>query len=163
MNEKIQAILLKIILQLKKLGWSASQDWELTLKSEGHVPMVKQVTVMGSMDDDEWRDDVETHIDLKLGSDDNLTFFPEYTIYAEIFLQGGSSKDVVYKSDADVAFTEKDIRDDRKIKLAASRLDRIVDGYMEQEYADYVDNNAQDISYYKQGGWKADDDARDDR
>ena len=163
MNEKIQAILLKIILELKKLGWAAAQDWDLTLKSENQVPMVKQVSVAGAMNDDEWRDDIETHVDLKLISDDNITFFPSYTIYAEIFLQGGSSKDVVYKSDVDVAFTENDFRDNRKFKIAASRINRIIEDYMEQVYADYVDTNANDINNFKQGGYKADDDALDNR
>lgn len=144
------------------MKWSAGEDWEITLKSEGHVPLVKQVSVMGSMDDEEWQDDVETHIDLKLASDDDITFFPEYTIYAEIFIEGGSNKDVVYKLDADVAFTEKDILDERKAKLAAQRIDRLVEGHMEQEYADYVDNNAEEIRYHKQHGDPLGGDSPDD-
>ncbi len=156
MNDKIQAILLKIVLELKKIGWVANPDWEVTMKSEGHVPLVKQISVMGSMDDEEWRDDIETHIELKLSSEDQITYWPAYTIYANVFMDGGVSKDVVYKGDADVAFTEKDFKEDRKPKTAAERIDRIIAGHMEQEYADYVDNNAEAIRAYKQGGWKSD-------
>ena len=148
---------------MKKLGWLAGEDWELTLKSEGHVPLVKDISVMGSMDDEEWTDDVQTNIDLKLTSSDNITYWPDYTIYSQIFIQGGSNKDVVYKGDADVGFTENDIKDNRKIATASKRIDRIVNGHMEQEYADYVDNNAEEIRTYKQGGWKADDDSLGDR
>lgn len=163
MNEKIQAILLRIVRELQKLKWSAGQDWEITLRSEGHVPLVKQVSVEGSMDDDEWRDDVETHIDLRLASDDQITFFPNYTIYAQIFIEGGDTKDVVYKLDADVAFTEKDVMNERKASLAATRIDRLIDDHMQEVYIDYVGNNAEQIKYYKQGGWKADDEEARDR
>jgi hypothetical protein len=158
MNQNIQAILLKVVLELKKLSWVPGQDWEITLKSEGHVPLLKQVPVHGSMEDDEWRDDVETHMDLKMDSDDQITYFPDYTIYANIIISGGTSKDIVYKMDADVAFTEKEIKDDRKITECAKRINRLVDDHIEQEYVSYIDNNAEEIKWYKQSGaGKADD------
>ena len=161
MNEKIQAILLKIVVELKKNKWLVAPDWEVTLKGEGHVPLSKNVRVTGNLDDEEWHDEIETTIDLKLSSQDELTYFPEYTIYANIFIQGGSSKDIAYKLDADVAFTERDVRDDKKVALAANKISRIVEDHIESEYSDYVDQNAQDIKDYKQGGWRADvDDER---
>lgn len=158
MNEKIQAILLKIVLELKKDKWSVAPDWEITLKGEGHVPLSKNIRVEGNLGDDEWSDAVETTIDLKLTSDDELTYFPDYTIYANIFIQGGSSKDIAYKLDADVAFTERDVRDDAKSTLAAKKISRLVEDHIESEYSDYVDQNGQDIKDYKQGGWRADHD-----
>lgn len=163
MNERIQAILLKIVVELKKMRWKAVPDWEITLKSEGHVSMVKSIGVEGSMGDEEWRDEVETYIDLKLSSDDEITYFPDYTVYGNIFIDGGSSKDIAYKMDADVAFTERDLGDDAKISIAAKKIDRLVENHIEQEYGDYIDMNAQEIKAYKQGGWKADDDASRDR
>ena len=156
MNEKIQAILLKIVLELKKDKWAVSPDWEITLKGEGHVPLSKSIQVDGNLDDEEWQDEVDTIIDLKLESDDELTYFPEYTIYANIFIQGGSSKDIAYKLDADVAFTERDLRDDRKAALAAKKITRFVSDHISTEYSDYIDQNAQEIRNYKQGGWRAD-------
>lgn len=163
MNEKIQAILLKIVVELKKLRWSPVADWEITLKSEGHVSLTKQVGVEGSMGDEEWRDEVETFMDLKLASDDEITYFPDYTVYGSIHIDGGAIKDIAYKMDADVAFTERDLGDDAKIALSAKKINRLVENHIEQEYGDYVDMNAQEIKYYKQGGWKADDDASRDR
>ena len=161
MNQNIQAILLKVVLELKKMQWVAGKDWEITLKSEGHVPLVKQISVNGSMDDEEWRDDVETHLQLKLDSDDQITYFPDYTIYANIMIDGGTSKDIAYKMDADVAFTEKEIRDDRKIEQCAKRINRLVEDHIEQEYASYIDNNAEEIKWYKQSGTQKADNEED--
>lgn len=157
MNEKIQAILLKIIVELKKDHWRAHPDWQLTLKSEGHVPLQKNISVRGNLGEDEWSDDVDTTIDLKLTSDDELTYFPEYTIYANIMITGGASKDIAEKSDAPVAFTAEDFNDAAKASSAGKKISNLVSNYMENEYSNYVDQNASEITAYKQGGWKADD------
>jgi hypothetical protein len=161
MNDKIQAILLKIILEMKKENWSVAPDWEVTLKGEGHVPLSKRVRVQGNLDDDEWSDDIETTIDLKLGSEDELTYFPEYTVYASIFIEGGGIEDIAYKMNASVAFTEHDVRDDAKAASAAKRITRLVEDHVEAAYSDYIDENGSAITDYKNGGWKAD--ADDDR
>jgi len=163
MNEKIQAILLKIVLGMKKEHWAVAPDWEVTLKSEGHVPLSKSIRVQGNFNDDEWSDSIETTIDLRLTSTDELTYFPEYTIYASILIQGGQIHDIAYKLDADVAFTDQDVRDEEKATASAKKISRLVEDHIESEYSDYVDQNAQDIQAYEQGGWKADDDSVDDR
>jgi hypothetical protein len=150
MNEKIQAILLRIVLELKKLRWTAGPDWAITFKSEGHIPLVKQVKVAGSMGDEEWEDYVETTINLKLASDDQITYFPDYTIYASISLQGVPNKDINYQIDADVAFTEKDMNDPKKTTLAANKINNIVEEYINTEYEEYVDSNGSAIVAYKQ-------------
>lgn len=150
MNQSIQAILLKVIVELKKRKWTPGKEWEITLKSEGHVPLIKHISVSGAMDDDEWRDDIDTNIMLKLVTDDNITYFPECTIYANIVIDGGSSKDIVYRAEIDVAFTDADINDSRKIVECASRIDRFIEEYVQQQYSDYMDNNYQDIQNYKQ-------------
>lgn len=162
MNEKIQAILLKIVIQLKKMRWKPVQDWEITLKSEGHVSLQKLVGVEGNLGDEEWRDEVDTFVDLKLASDDEITYFPDYTVYANIFIEGGSSKDIAYKMDADVAFTERDLTDDEKILLAAKKIDRLIENHIESEYSDYIDMNGQEIQYHKTHGDPLGGDSPDD-
>jgi hypothetical protein len=157
MNEKIQAILLKIVVELKKLKWVATPDWEVTLKGEGHVPLTKQIVVEGAMGDDEWRDQIETHIDLKLASEDQITYFPEYTIYATVLIEGGVTHDIAYKMDADIAFTEGDFRDKPKLQLAAKKINRLVEGHIQQEFNDYIDQNEASIKAHVEGGWRADD------
>lgn len=152
MNEKIQAILLKIVVELKKDNWKVAPDWELTLKSEGHVPMSKNIRVHGSMDDEEWTDDIDTTIDLKLASDDEITYFPEYTVYAHMYLQNVQGKDIAIKMDADVAFTNHDLADQKKISLAAKKISQFTEDHIEHEYGDYVSQSSEELQNYKLGG-----------
>jgi hypothetical protein len=159
MNEKTQAILLKIVIGLKRLKWTAGQDWEITLKGEGHVPLVRHIEVEGNMDNEKWKDNVETMIHLKLSSDDEITYFPEYTVYANIFIRGAENKDVVFKMDVDVAFTKEDVKADDKFALASRKINGLVEDSIENEYRDYIDANAKNIKAYRQGGWQADNDA----
>lgn len=162
MNQNIQAILLKVVLELKKLQWITDNAWEITLKSEDHVPLVKQVPVQGTLEDEEgWRDDIETHISLKLVSQDEITYFPEYTIYANITIPGGNIKDIVYKMEADVAFTKEDLKNDRKAGQCANRINRLVCDHIEQEYSNYLDNNSEEIKFYKQNGTQQADNPND--
>lgn len=151
MNEKMQAILLGIVINLKKLGWSPGPDWEITLKSEGHVPMIKRITVQGSVEDDEWNDVVETFINFKLDSRDDITYFPYCTVYTNISVLGLEVKDVVHELGIDVAFTDKDVKNTRNIKNAASRTNDLIEEYIRQEYATYVDMHAQQIKLHNMG------------
>jgi hypothetical protein len=160
MNEKIQAILLKIVLDLKKLKWSAGPDWEITLKSEGHIPLVKKVLVDNTMSDNKFRDEIDTMIDLTLITDDQITYFPNFTIYGSILIDGGPSKDIAVKQDVDVAFTDKDFQNAAKIVSASKKVNNMVESYIENEYDNYIDTNSKAINAYKQGGWKADDETR---
>lgn len=157
MNEKIQAITLKLVVALQKEKWNVDKDWQITLKSEGHVPLRKYVSVRGNLGDEDWSDDVDTTIDLRLASDDEITFFPEFTMYATLYISGGGGKDVAHKTDADVAFVADDFNDDKKIQLAAKKISNGVSEYIENEYSNYVDQNASDIQSYKMGGYKGDE------
>lgn len=156
MNEKIQAILLKIVVQLKGMKWIAAPDWEVTLKGEGHLPLVKQVDVTGEIGGEEWRDSIDTQIDLRLDSEDQLTYFIQYAIYANFSIEGGPTKDVVHKGDTDVAFTERDIKDEAKISLASKKIDRLVTTFIENEYSDYIDQNATNLQQHKTQGTEDD-------
>lgn len=151
MNEKMTAILLETVMGLKKLKWVPAQDWEVTLKGEGHVPLIKQVMAEGSTDGGPWKDEIETYINLSLTTDDEITFFPEFTIYAHIQIGSIEPRDIAYTVDCDVAFTEKDVRDKEKTALAAQRIDRIVGSHINQEYQDYADQNDEAIRFYKKG------------
>jgi hypothetical protein len=157
MNEKMQAILLGIVIHLKKMGWTPGPDWEITLKSEGHVPMIKLISVQGSVEDEDWDDNVETFINFKLESRDDITYFPYCTVYTNISVVGLEVKDIVHELGIDVAFTEKDIKNTRNIKNASSRTNDLVEEYIRQEYATYVDMNAQKIKLYNMGALADDD------
>ena len=149
MNRKITAILLELTVALTKAGWSAGKDWELTLKGEGHVPLLKRISVQGSIGKSKWVDSIETYIDLKLSSDDEITYFSDYTIYAHIALEGAEAKDIAYKMGGNVAFTEEDIRKKSKIESAAKKINRLVEVHISHEYQDYVDTNEESLSVNK--------------
>jgi hypothetical protein len=152
MNEKIQAVLLKLVIELKKLGWSAGEDWQITLKGEGHVPLMKMVPVQGTMNNEEWHDHVEIAMDLKLDSGDEITYFPDYTIFGQIFIDGGDNMDIAYKMDADVAFTKEDFKNGEKIVGAARKINRLIDDHVQNQYYKYIDDNTENIQYYKSSG-----------
>jgi hypothetical protein len=148
---------MKIILELKKLGWKAEPDWRIALKVENHVPLVKQIEVTNDTNKQSWNDQIETHIDLRLSTPDKITYFPEYEISANIFIEGGDIKDVLYTADAGVAFIDKDFQNKSKITLAAKKIDSTTRDQIESEYSNYLSSAATAIQQYRQGGWKADD------
>lgn len=135
MNDKIKAILLQIAKNLKKAGWKLSPDGELSIQSEFSVPMVKLISV-GSGNK---KHIVETYIVVKLESDDELTYFPSYSVYANIEVDRLPSKDVVEKMRVSVAFTEKDFKETRKANTAASKIDGMVQDTIDNEYYIYTD------------------------
>ncbi len=149
MNQKITAILLGLTVALKRVGWAAGKDWEITLKGEGHVPLIKRIQVQGALGGEKWSDSIETYIDLKLVSDDEITYFPDYTIYAHIALEGVEPKDLAYKMGGAVAFTEKDVRKGNKISDAAKKINRLIEVHINNEYQDYLDVNEKQVKVYK--------------
>lgn len=153
MNEKTQAILLKLIVELKKLRWKVDPNWELALKADGHVTLSKSINVQGHLaDEPEWEDSIATTINLQLSSDDNITFFPEFTIYADLTLPDVASKDIAYRTDNDTAFTERDVNNEPKATEAAKKITRTVENFIEHEYDDYVQQNSEDLLHQKSLG-----------
>ena len=157
MNEKIQTILLKIVVELKKLQWKPVSDWEITLKSEGHVSLTKQVNVTGNLNDADINDTIETYVDLKFESGDEITYYPKYIVYASILISGGDHRDIMNEMDVDVAITEEDFNNHKKLQQAAEKIDDLVGDHIQEEYDDYISANARNIKAYKEGEWKADD------
>lgn len=145
MNEKIQAILLKLTVELKKIKWMTSPDWQITLKSEEHVSLIKQIKLHGEINDNEFTDDVQTHIEIKLVTQDEVTYYPEYTVYANLFIDSVGSKDLSYKMDADVAFMDKDFSDESKIALAAKKINGRVEDYIEKEFNEFISDSSSEI------------------
>ena len=162
MNEKIQAILLKIILELKKVGWVAAPDWEITLHSEKKVPLARSIPVEGSMNNERWDDFIGITLELELKSDDQITYFPDLSIYGQIFIDGGTSEDIAYTMPVSVAITEDDLKSERKIKDASSKINKFAEDYIQGEYTDYIDDNQQNIEYYNKGTKRTGDESDED-
>lgn len=158
MNSKNQILLLKVVLALKKIGWVAGPDWKITLKGEGHVPLNKEITVDGETQEESWEQPIAIAIDFKLNTEDEITFFPVYSIFGEIYIEGGRTKDINHELDADIAFSEQDIGNEKKFETAATKINGLIHSFVQSEFTEYIDANQTNINYYNQGGWKADQD-----
>ena len=55
MNSKAEAILLQLVKALKQHEWSAGENWQLTLKTDDHIPLICSITVEASIDKDKWK------------------------------------------------------------------------------------------------------------
>jgi hypothetical protein len=150
MNKKIEGILLKLIVDLKKMGWAPAPDWEITLKSEGYASIIKSIKVAGELGTNKWKDVIETYVNLKLTSDDEITYFPECVIYATISVRGGINKDIAYKTNVSAAFTENDLSNTSKINSSANKIDRFIEDYMNEQYSIYLDEQEQNIKLHTQ-------------
>ena len=151
MNPKAEAILLQIVKALKQNEWSTGENWQLTLKADGHIPLIRSVVADASMDGDKWKDQIQAYITLKVSTEDEWTYFPEFTLYAQIAIGSIPSKDVAYKMIGNEAFMEKDIKDAKKFISAAREIDRMVQNHINEVYQDYVDENDELVRFYKQG------------
>ena len=151
MNQKSEIILLQIVKALEKNEWYTGKDWQLTFKTDGHIPLIRSVIVEASMDSDKWKDQIEVYIILKIVTEDEWTFFPEFMVHAQISIGSIPSQDIAYKMVGNTAFTEKDIKDSKKFISASREIDRMVQSHINEVYQDYVDENDELVRFYKQG------------
>ena len=151
MNPKAEAILLQLVKALAENEWITGKDWQLTFKADGHIPLIRTVTVQASMDGDKWKEQVQAYITLKVSTEDEWTFFPEFTLYAQVAIGSIPTKDIAYKMIGNEAFTEKEIKDTKKFISAAREIDRMVQNHINEVYQDYVDENDELVRFYKQG------------
>ena len=150
MNQKSQILLLQMVKALKANNWSSDSQWELSLKADGNVPLMRAVAVKGSLDGEEWKDQIHTMIRATITTDDEITFFPEFTLYAQIAIGNIPAKDIEYKMAGNVAFSDKDLKNDKKFHSATREINRMVDNYVQELYQDYVDVNEDLVKFYKQ-------------
>lgn len=163
MNKKIQSILLQIVVVLEKQHrWGIKSDWRITFKAEGHVPLIKKVGVEGNFDNDDWRDDVDTYIDLKFVTDDEITYFPEVYVYGSISMPGVEIKDLAYKIKVPEAFTSGEFKNKSKIEGCAKKVNDLADEYIGLMYDDFIYKNGSSIKAYKQSIDVDDDDRQDE-
>jgi hypothetical protein len=167
MTENIQKSLVRVALALKQLRWKADENVDITLKSEGQVTLSKVFNLESQMNDKEWKEPMDVTIQLRMDSADQITWFPEYTIYANLYVEGATSQDLVYKADASIAFTDYDqtVTDpeikkkvDLKIAHAAKVIDDIVEDHLQDEWNSYLDSASEDVqAYYANQEWKGDE------
>ena len=150
MNQKSQIILLQLVKALQSSKWTSDNQWQLSLKVDGYVPLVRPVIVEGNLGGDKWKDQIYVMIRLKVSTEDEITFFPEFSIYAQVAIGSIPSKDIDYQMAGNEAFTEKDLKDNKKFNSASHEINRMVDSYINEVYQNYVDVNEDLVKFYKQ-------------
>ena len=160
MQQKIQIILFQLVAELKKLGWLAEKDWELTYQVERTVKLTKEISVEGSIGDaPAWTDSFLTSIAIKLESDDEITYFPEYVIETELFVPGGNIREIQYSTDNETAFSDRDITNPAKAMTSAKQIDVHVANHIQEAFDEYLLENGNAIDDSTKG---TDPDAYDD-
>ncbi len=153
MDKKVEGILLQIVRKLENEGgWAADKDWAITFKGEGYITLVRQFVVHGSLDEDKWEEQLPVTIQLKLGTEDEWTYWPEFTIYAQINIGEIKDEDIAYKMQSNVAFVPDDVKDESKAVEAAREITNLVNGHVGEVYQDYVEKNEDVVRFYRQSG-----------
>jgi hypothetical protein len=162
MNEKIQAILLSIILELKKLKWAPADDWEISLHTDKKGSLTKKIPVQGSLKNEKWNDHIEILMELTLNTEDRITYFPKFSIYGHIFITSDLTGDIVYVMDDNISYMEDDVRNTSKFKSSAANINRLIKDYVQSEYTNYIGSHKNDIDYHKSGGRRKEGDMEND-
>ena len=150
MSQKSEIILLQIVRTLETLGWSVDSQWQLSLKADGFIPLVRSITTQGSVNDTEWSDEIHTLVRLKVTTEDEITFFPEFSMYAQIAVGSVPAKDVDDKMMGNQSFTDKDMKDTKKAATAAKEITRMVESHINEAYQDYLDKNEDLVAFHTQ-------------
>jgi hypothetical protein len=162
-RKHITAGLMNVAKNMKSHGWNPARDWEITLKGELKFPLTKTIRVSAWAGDMQLSDDILTTVHLLMNDEIGRTFFPEGEVFASIHIDGGDIKDAEVKLPSNIALTRIEVGDNIKIAEAARRLDRSIVSFIQDQFDDYTQENAEQIQQYHQGEWRADDDAHRNR
>lgn len=154
LSDSMKAILVKIALELKKLGWkSDSQTNEIDV-FQGHLGMYKNT---------EWRGDgelpdvqIDISIDMSFAQNEqNGVYFLVFNESYSLFVEGAASNEKQEESDLSIDFSEADVNNIVKIQQAAKELNGHVQvnvdehgyEYAQESYADWKDYHASGTAY----------------
>lgn len=150
---KLDSILVKVAAALQReQRWRLEANADVSFRSESKIPLTKSVKVVGTIGDKQFDHNVDVLVELTLGSDDQITWYPEYTIEGEIYLEGGPIKDLDCSLDADTSFSENDVNDFHKVSEAAQRINQYVENHVQHEFETYVNLNVDVIEDFKKTG-----------
>lgn len=164
LSDSMKAILIKIALELKKLGWkSDSQTNEIDV-FQGHLGMYKNT---------EWRGDgelpdvqIDVSLDLSFAQNEqNGVYFLIFNESYSLYVDGVGSSEKQDRADLSTDFSEADVNNVAKIQQAAKELNRHVEvkvdeygyEYAQESYADWKEYFASGTAYVDRAEpWKDD-------
>lgn len=164
LSDSMKAILIKIALELKKLGWKSDSHTNEIDVFQGHLGMYKNT---------EWRGDgelpdVQIDISVDMSFDQNeqngvyfLVFNESYSLYVD----GVGSTEKQEQSDLSIDFSDADANNIAKIQQAAKELnghvqvqvDELGYEYAQESYADWKEYFSSGTAYADRAEpWKDD-------
>jgi hypothetical protein len=164
LSDSMKAILVKIALELKKLGWkSDSQSNEIDV-FQGHLGVFKNT---------EWRGDgelpdvqIDVSIDMSFAQNEqNGVHFLVFNESYSLFVDGVGSSEKQEQSDLSIDFSEADANNVAKIQQATKELNAHVQSkveeygyeYSQESYADWKEYHASGTAYADRAEpWKDD-------
>jgi hypothetical protein len=143
-SEPLKAILIKVAIELKKLGWIPDSQTNEIDVFQGHIGMSKEHI----WDKDANLPNVDVDIGLDLRFEQNIqnqVFFLVYDIDYRMFIQSVGGDDRRENSDVDVPFTEQDVNNIAKFQEAAKKIntesvsaaDRFAYEFAQESYQDW--------------------------
>ncbi len=160
LSDGLKAILLKISLELKTLGWKVNPDSSDIDIAQDRVSMLKDITWDG--DGDLPDVDVNVTINLSLAKNEqNGVYFVVYTSEYGLFITNVGGSDEREESDLDTPFTEQDVNNINKFQEASRKLNGVIDDNASEYAHDFASQSYQHWRDYEDAGFRADrDDGR---
>jgi hypothetical protein len=160
--DSMKAILVKIALELKKLGWkSDSQTNEIDV-FQGHLGMYKNTEWRGDGKLPDVQIDVSVDMSFAQNEQNNVNFLVFNESYS-LFIDGVGSSEKQEQADLSIDFSEADVNNIAKFQQAAKELNAHVQSnieehgyeYSQESYADWKDYHASGTAYAdKAEPWK---------
>lgn len=164
LSDSMKAILIKIALELKKLGWKSDSHTNEIDVFQGHLGMYKNA---------EWRGngelpDVQIDVDVDMTFDQNEQQNVYFLVFSESYslsVDGASGSEKQERGNLSLDFSESDANNVAKIQQAAKELNVHVQKnieehgyeYAQESYADWKNYHASGTAYADQSEpWKDD-------
>lgn len=166
LSDSMKAILVKIALELKRLGWkSDSQTNEIDV-FQGHLGMYKNTEWRGNGPDELPDVQIDISIDMSFAQNEqNGVYFLVFNESFSLSIDGASGSEKQEQSDLNIDFSDADVNNIAKIQQAAKELNEHVQNnvdeygyeYAQESYTDWKDYNAGGTAYAdKAEPWKDD-------
>ncbi len=157
LSDSMKAILVKIALELKKLGWKSDSHSNEIDVFQGHLGVFKNTEWRG---DDELPDvQIDVSVDMSfVQNEQNGVYFLVFNESYSLFVDGVGSNEKQEQSDLSIDFSETDVNNIVKIQQAAKELNAHAHSkveeygyeYAQESYADWKEYNASGTAHADQ-------------
>ena len=151
LSESLKAILLKIALELKKLGWKPDAQSNEIDVFQGHLSMSKEWDY--DNDSELPAVNVVQAVDMSFSpNEQNGVNFLIYKAYYQLFVEGAGGNDTEEDGDLGLDFTDQDANNLAKIQTAAKQIDQEVGSAAEEKAYAYANESYSEWKHYHSSG-----------